>query len=233
MINVCLNVEYFLYEEISREVFSEIDRFWMTKGFAAVLNYLKTYAWSRLEQLLEYEEDYYLDNDDVLEEEDYLHYESAYDINATCDMYRALISAIKEDKNSFDKYMGYLWDDLKYDFEKACEGSHWSRFAEFEDISFVGSGFQSATLLEACRKLSDIEKQGYALPYLVDCSKLVHSWLKTWPNYSELMMYNWYKLIAEFAFEADDDGGLYLEYQDKVDKMSEKDYDINLDNFKN
>jgi hypothetical protein len=68
---------------------------------------------------------------------------------------------------------------------------------------------------------------------MVAYAEYVHEWLKTLPNYSELMMYGWYKAIATFALYADDDGGLYLKYQDKVDKMSEKDYDINLDNFKN
>jgi hypothetical protein len=44
-------------------------------------------------------------------------------------------------------------------------------------------------------------------------------------------MYSWYKVIAELASEVRDDGGAYIKYQDKVDEMAEKHYEINFDNL--
>lgn len=216
-----------IYEKIAYEVFFEIDRCWTVKGggYQAVMEYLKTYDWSRLETLLAFQEEYYLDKDEFSSEDD------SYEINAKCDMYRALLSAIKEDQESFDEYMGYLWDDFKREFEKAIEYSHWSRFTEFNDMSFAGSFVRSCVLGEVFHELDDIVQQKYALPYLINCAELVHDWLKTLPNYTEFMMYNWYKLIAELAFEVSDDGDAYIKYQDKVDEMAEKHYEINFDDL--
>ena len=215
-----------IYEKIAYEVFFEIDRCWTVKGgYPAVMEYLKTYDWSHLETLLAFQEEYYLDKDEFSSEDD------SYEINTKCDMYRALLSAIKEDQESFDEYMGYLWDDFKREFEKAIEYSHWSRFTEFIDMSFAGSFVGSCVLGEAFHKLDDIVQQKYALPYLINCAELVHNWFKTLPNYTEFMMYSWYKLIAELAFEVSDDGSAYIKYQDKVDEMAEKHYEINFDDL--
>lgn len=215
-----------IYEKVAREVFFEVDRCWTVKGgYSAVMEYLKTHDWSRLEMFLACQEEYYLDKDEFSLEND------VYEINAKCDMYRALLNAIKEDREFFDEYMEYLWEDFKREFEKAIEYSHWSRFTKFDDINFSGSFMCGSVMANVLCKLNDIEKQSYALPYLINCAELVHNWLKTLPNYTELMMYSWYRVIAELASEVRDDGGAYIKYQDKVDEMAEKHYEINFDNL--
>ena len=127
--------------------------------------------------------------------------------------------------------MRYLWEDFKCKFEKAIEYSHWSRFTEFDDINFSGSSMCGSVMANVLCKLNDIEKQSYALPYLINCAEFVHNWLKTLPNYTELMMYSWYKVISEVAFEVTNATDVWNIYKEKVDEMSEKNYEISDSNF--
>ena len=213
-----------IYEKVAREVFFEVDRCWTVKGgFSAVMQYLKTYDWSRLEAFLDFQEEYYLEKDDFSDDS-----VEVYRLNSRCDAYRAMLYAIMDKKEEFDECMEYLWEDFESDFKKSREYLHWSYFTDFDDVGRLSHGWN---LTYAFAGLRDIEKHQFALPYLIKCAEHIHDWFKTLPNYSELMMYSWYKVIAEFALESKGYNGAYAKYQDKVDEMSEMHYEINFDNL--
>ena len=213
-----------IYEKVSREVFFEVDRCWTVKGgFSAVMQYLKTYDWSRLEAFLDFQEEYYLEKDDFSDDS-----VEVYRLNSRCDAYRAMLYAIMDKKEEFDECMECLWEDFESDFKKSRDYLHWSYFTDFDDVGQLSHGWN---LTYAFAGLRDIEKHQFALPYLIKCAEHIHDWFKTLPNYSELMMYSWYKVIAEFALESKGYNGAYAKYQDKVDEMSEMHYEINFDNL--
>ena len=213
-----------IYEKVAQEVFFEFDRCWTVKGGSpAVMQYLKTYDWSRLEAFLVFQEEYYLEKDDFSDDS-----VEVYRLNSRCDAYRAMLYAIMDKKEEFDECIGYLWEDFESDFKKAREYLHWSYFTNFDDVGRLSHGWN---LTYAFAGLRDVEKHQFALPYLIKCAEHIHDWFKTLPNYSELMMYSWYKAIAEFASESKDNGGAYFKYQDKVDEMAERHYEINFDNL--
>ncbi len=224
-IEICCKVSY--------EIFFEVERCWVSKGgLPAVRKYLSEYNWNRLEALLDAEEDYYLD-DAEFTDDGHENWEIEVN-NRRCDMYRALVYAILDDQDSFDTHMRYLVDYFKEDVDKA-DNLPWSFFVEFDSLntrfvdsmeSFIGATFE---------KLNNIEKRHLAMPYLLECAEYVHTHLKTLENYSETMMYNWYKTIVEFTFyidiQDDPDGkwnDVWYEYHKKLDEMTNKDYEENL-----
>lgn len=212
-----------LCQKICDEVFFEIDRCWTVKGgLPAVKEYLDTYNWHNVEALLDFQEDLFVE-----QEKDDIDTDAVF----VCDKYRAITYSILGNKENCEYYMGKMLKECKDELDQRRDRMPWYFYTLFlydhPPTAVPTHFFQTFNLL------MDIEKPEQALPYMVAYAEYVHEWLKTLPNYSELMMYGWYKAIATFALYADDDGRLYLKYQDKVDKMSEKDYDINLDNFKN
>ena len=211
--------------EIAYQEFFEIERCWTVKGgYSAMKEYLKNNDWSKIERLLCFEEDIYLDTEDF--EDDILH---ASDLNSKCDMYRVLLCAIKGDKNTFNEYIQIIFDDFKKTFDKEKNVFHWSHFTEF-NVQY-GELRHQGLLGETFYWLDLIACQPLALPYLIKISEYIHDWLKTLPNYSELMMYGWYKAIAEYAFEDNNSTSIYCKYQEKVDEMSDKDFQENLDSI--
>lgn len=199
------------------EEFFEIDRCWTVKGgYSAMKEYLNNNDWLKIEELLCFEEVVYFDTEDFEDESD------AFSINSKCDMYRVLLYAIKDDESTFDEYMQIIFDDFKKTFDKERTVFHWSHFTEF-DVQYGELRYQGL-IGETFYWLDLIACQSIALPYLIKVSEYIHDWLKTLPNYSELMMYGWYKAIAEFAFEDNDATSTYCKYQEKVDEMSSKDY---------
>jgi hypothetical protein len=208
-----------IYEKVAREVFFEVDRCWTVKGgYSAVMEYLKTCDWPRLETFLYFQEEYYLEKDDFSDD-----VVEVYRLNSRCDVYRAMLYAIMDKREKFEDCMEYLWEDFELDFKKAKEYLDWSYFIDFDDVGRLSHGWN---LTYSFAGLRDIEKHQFALPYLIKCAEHIHDWFKTLPNYSELMMYSWYKAIAEFASESDDDGGAYFKYQSKVDEMADKHYEL-------
>ena len=208
--------------KIACEEFFEIDRCWTVKsGYSAMKEYLKNNDWSKIEELLCFEEDVYFDTEDFEDESD------AFSINSKCDMYRVLLYAIKGDESIFNDYMQIIFDDFKKTFEKERTMFHWSHFTEF-NVQY-GELRHQGLIGETFYWLDHIACQSIALPYLIKVSEYIHDWLKTLPNYSELMMYGWYKAIAEFANEDNDATSTYFKYQEKVDEMSGKDYQEDLD----
>lgn len=212
--------------KIACDEFFEIDRCWTIKGgYSAMKEYLKNNDWSKIEELLCFEEDVYFDAEDFEDESD------AFSINLKCDMYRALLYAIKDNKDSFKKYIESLYNEFKETFDKEKNVFHWSHFTGFNAPYGTGISvpYVIGQLGEMFYWLDLIACQSIALPYLIKVSEYIHDWLKTLPNYSELMMYGWYKAIAEFANEDNDATSTYFKYQEKVDEMSSKDYQEDLD----
>ena len=208
-----------IYEKTAREVFFEVDRCWTVKGgYSAVMEYLKTYDWPRLETFLDFQEEYYLEKDDFLEDA-----VEVYRLNSRCDVYRAMLYAIMDKREEFDECMEYLWEDFESDFKKAKEYLHWSYFTDFDNIGRLSHGWNLTYVFAGLR---DIEKHQFALPYLIKCAEHIHDWFKMLPNYSELMMYSWYKAIAEFAFEVTDATDVWDNYQKRVDEMANKHYEL-------
>ena len=185
---------------------------------AAIKEYIKENDWSKIKELLCFENDIYLNTEDF---EDEL---KAFSLNSECDMFRALLYAIKEDKEIFDKYMRGLLNDFKKVFDKdPFQFDRWS-FEEFNVLNMKCQGLIGKTF----DWMYLIGGQYLALPYLIEYSEYIHDWFKTLPDYSEQMMYCLYKAIAEFAFEDDGVSDIWYEYQNKVEKMSGKDYLENL-----
>ncbi|MGN0493573.1 MAG: hypothetical protein ACI4F7_08000, partial [Acutalibacteraceae bacterium] len=114
-------------------------------------------------------------------------------------------------------------------FDKEKAAFHWSQYTEFDVQN--GDLRHQGLLGETFYWLDRIACQHLALPYLIKSAEYIHDWLKTLPNYSELMMYSWYKAIAKFAFEDNEATNTYCKYQEKVDEMSGKDYQENLDSI--
>ena len=208
--------------EIAYEECFEIDRCWTVKGgCSAMKEYLKNIDWSKMEELLCFEEDVYFDTEDFEDES------QAFSYNSKCDVYRVLLYAIKDNKDSFNEYIESLYNDFKETFDKEKNVFHWSHFTEF-NVQY-GELRHQGLLGETFYWLDLIACQPLALPYLIKMAEYIHDWLKTLPNYSELMMYSWYKAIAEYAFEDNDSTNIYFKYQEKVDEMSSKNYQENLD----
>ena len=222
-----------IYSKIAYEAFFEIDRRWVgTGGLSRVRKYLEGYDWNRLEELLTAQENYSLENANFVAS---IHPYKRGEIISNerrCDMYRALVYAILDDSESFKVYMQHLMDGFKKDFDKSKNKLHWSFFTEFDDIRRIDS--MHTFMGKALDYLYDIEKSAWAMPYLLECTEYVHNHLKTLDNYSETMMYNWYKIIVRFTIEAfleehdykwDD---MAEKYQAKLDEMSNKDYEETL-----
>lgn len=215
-----------IYSQIAYKAF---ERYLLHIGnMSDIRKYIEEYDWNRLERLLDAEEDYYLETVDLDKIDDLnVLCEITYN-DGKCTMYRALVYAILNDIESFKTHMKFLMDYFKTDFDKSKGKLHWSFYTEYDDIRRIDSSDSFVGM--ALQVLSDIEKSHLALPYVIECADYIHTYLKTLSNYSEHMMYNWYKIIAEFAFESEDDFDTYMHYQDKVDEMSNKDYEINFDN---
>ena len=167
---------------------------------------------------MSFEEGYYL-YQGVFEDDSETH-----TLNHQCDMYRALLFAILEDKDSFDTYMKRLFDEYKSFCNSAKSFAFWSKMTHFDNIRMIAP--YRCYFAKTLEKLSDLEKSDWALPWVIACAEYVHDCIKKFPEHTELMMYDWYKLIVEYAIESNNDGGAYFKYQSKVDEMSNKDYEI-------
>ena len=136
-----------------------------------------------------------------------------------CDKYRVILYSILGDKEQFDFYINVLCDDFKKAFDKNIATYHWSYFTSIEYL-------KTDEIIRTFNGLRDVEKDSWVLPYIVDVAEHVHTGLKKLSNYSESMMYEWYKMISEVALDVDDDNGIYLKYQNKVDEMADKHYEL-------
>ena len=200
-----------LCQKICDEVFFEIDRCWTAKGgLSAVREYLKTYNWKDVESLLDFQEELFLEqeNDDI-----------DADAVFACDKYRVILYSILEDKEQFDFYINDLCNDFKKKFDKNIITYHWTHFTSLEHM-------KTDEIIRTFNGLHDVEKESWALPYIVDVAEYVHTGLKKLSNYSESMMYEWYKMISEVALDVIDDDGIYLKYQNMVDEMADKHYEL-------
>ena len=161
--------------------------------------------------------------------EDFEDESQAFSYNSKCDMYRALLYAIKDNKDSFNEYIESLYNEFKETFDKEKYVFHWSHFTEFK-VEY-GELRHQGLIGETFYRLYEALNPSFALPYLIKTAEYIHDWLKTLPNYSESMMYSWYKAIAAFSAGDYDTTDIWDSYQNKVDQMSSKNYQENLDSI--
>ena len=135
-----------------------------------------------------------------------------------------ILYSILEDKEQFDFYINDLCDDFKKNFDKNITTYHWTHFTSLEYM-------KTYEIIRTFNGLHDVKKESWVLPYIVDVAEYVHTGLKKLSNYSENMMYEWYKMISEVALDVDDDNGIYLKYQNKVDEMADKHYELSNSAF--
>ena len=120
--------------------------------------------------------------------------------------------------------MGEMLKDCKDELDKNKERMHWSFYAQF--LYGHPPTAVPAHFIQTFNLLMDIEKSEQALPYMAAYAEYVHEWLKTLPNYSEVMMYDWYKMISDFAEDASVCDVSYYKYQEKVNEMADKHYEL-------
>ena len=142
-----------------------------------------------------------------------------------------------ETKSKSEEYLSYVVDDFKFQFDHNKDSCHWSHYTDFEDIRHL-SLLLVGWLPHCLDMLRNIQRCEVALDSLIDCADYVHQYLKTLSDYSEDMMYSWYKAIEEFAREAQihtEDDELFQKYWDieekylsKIKELTGKDFDSYL-----
>lgn len=169
--------------------------------------------WQRLSELLNYEEQIWLNLDNV--DDKFLqihHYE--------CNAYRAICYAYLEGRSkNFEEYMQQILKTFKNKFEESSkkEAYYRYRFYHFDDIREFHPERCIAEIFDGLRR---IEKQHLAFPYLIECAKIVE-------NGVDENMLPWYTTIVEFAsnsyFAPDEEQDklfdIEMEYQNKIDKI--------------
>ena len=182
-------------------------------------------------KLLDLQEEFFYDVESFEDE-----FEAA-ETNNLCDAYRALIFALSGDMEKHDEYAEILIQEFQKSFSKKSQRMHWSHFTNFEDLRFLTLNIGHIVTL--CEMLKSVSKSGLALSYVIRCTDYIHDWVKTLPNYSELMMYSWYKVICEYADDASNDVSdisqsmkyysIYSEYEKKLNEMTGKNFEIKYD----
>ena len=159
----------------------------------------------------------------------------AYSLNSECDKYRIVLYAITENKKCTDEYLQQMYNTFIKYLDKCKDKVICPFHTDFDVLS--GDLRHQGILGETFYLLEEIEKCHLALPYMIKLVEYLHTFFKIFPDYSEDIMYGWYKAIMHYAEESSNEvtmgnGSMryfdtYLEYEKKVNEMSNKDYEEN------
>ena len=208
----------YIYCRIADGVFLE-HRLFLSSTDLTKFNVHKV-DFNKVKILLDFQKEFYDNTNDLK------NVRNAKEFNDRCNAYRATIFALNYDITGFQYYANLLMDTFIIDLLNQEKDDYMEEFWNFKDIFIMSRKFGAVYLLFDMLRV--INKKHLAIPYLILCANYIHERLKNLPEYSELMMYSWYKTIADFSLGADDDC-VHIEYQNKIDKISEKDYEFNKD----
>lgn len=148
--------------------------------------------WNRALELLTHQEEFYKKYLDSNSEQ----------TNIEADLYRAVLYAVIEDKQTSSHYLNNLMYAFKTFIGNNQDSLRLYDFMNFDEIGELkGAALYPAggMIFQCLDMLCTCERYYIALPYLIECSKIINECFMSLLDYEEGMMYSWYKIIADCA----------------------------------